>query len=313
MSTNGPRWYDAEEITSVIGYRDAIEALRDALSDGLDPSSDPDRVIVPVTNGQLLLMPSQAAAFAGAKLASVAPANPRRGLPRIQGVYLLLDAETLAPLALLDGSAVTTLRTPAVSALAADLLAPAEAEHLVVFGTGPQARGHIEALLAVRRFDRISVVARNPDRAARFATSAAAAHDRVAVRAAYASAVAEAQVVVCATSAQEPLFDGALVPDDACVVAMGSHEPDVREVDERLVTRAQVVVEDVATACREAGDVSLPMASAAIDRDALTPLAEVVRGAVAVDRSRPRLFKSVGMAWEDLVVAAAVHTAAAHR
>jgi ornithine cyclodeaminase len=107
--------------------------------------------------------------------------------------------------------------------------------------------------------------------------------------------------VCCCTTAREPLFDGALVADHATVVAIGSHERDAREVDGALAHRATVVVESRASALREAGDV---IAARIADADLVT-LADVVRGR-AVDRGRPRLFKSTGMAWEDAVVASAL-------
>ena len=103
----------------------------------------------------------------GVKLASVAPGNPGRGLPRIQGIYVLFDPETLAPAALVDGSALTCLRTAAVSALAVRHLAPTDACRLLVFGSGPQAAGHVEALRAVRPLEWVEVVARDRGRVAR--------------------------------------------------------------------------------------------------------------------------------------------------
>jgi ornithine cyclodeaminase len=113
--------------------------------------------------------------------------------------------------------------------------------------------------------------------------------------------VSAADVICCCTTAREPLFDGALVADHATVVAIGSHEPDAREVDDALARRATVVVESRASALREAGDVI----AAAIPEGELVTLADVVRDR-RIDGGRPRLFKSTGMAWEDAVVAAAL-------
>ena len=115
-----------------------------------------------------------------------------------------------------------------------------------------------------------------------------------------------ADVVVCATSARSPLFDTELLRDDAVVVAVGSHEPDARELDARLLGRARVVVEDVSTALREAGDVALAVDEGVLDRRDLVPMRDVVLGAVELSADRPLVFKSVGMAWQDLVVATAV-------
>lgn len=306
MSVGAPRWIGAEEVFA-LGFEGAVRAVQDALRGGVDPSGDFHRGILDVANGQLLLMPSESPDFVGIKVATVAPANPERGLERIQGTYLLMDAATLSPVALLDGTALTTLRTPAVSAAAADLLAPASVSHLVVFGSGPQALGHVQAMRAIRHVGRVTVVGRNAERARAFAERLGS--DGLDARVGTPEAVADAQLVVCATTARHPLFDGTVVPDDACVVAVGSHEPAARELDAALMTRAQVVVEDPAVALREAGDVIMAVDEALLDPFSLVPMRDIVTGALAVDRERPRVFKSSGMSWEDLVVAAAVFSA----
>ena len=132
---------------------------------GLDPSSDPPRTIIEAGRGQLLLMPSAGATAVGTKVVGLARDNPARGLPTIQAVYVLMDAETLTPQALIDGIALTNLRTPAVSAVAMQALAPDDVESAVIVGSGPQALGHAEALLALRSVRRITVAGRDADRA----------------------------------------------------------------------------------------------------------------------------------------------------
>ncbi|WP_411543850.1 ornithine cyclodeaminase family protein [Kitasatospora sp. DSM 101779] len=279
----------------------AVRALADALAAGLDPETAPPRTAVPVPAGELLLMPAAAGRYAGVKIAGVAPANPGRGLPRITGGYLLLDGPTLQPLALLDGASLTALRTPAVTALALDRLAVPDARHLVLFGTGPQAYGHLAALLAVRPLELVTVVGRRRGPAEELAAHARSRGTAAAVGGP--DAVAEADLVVCCTTARSPLFDGRLVAPHAAVAAVGSHEPDAREVDTALVRRSALYAEARSAALREAGDLV-----AAFAEDGPVPLAnlsELVTGAAVVPHDRPRLFKSVGMAWEDLAVAAA--------
>ncbi|MFJ5234048.1 ornithine cyclodeaminase family protein [Kitasatospora sp. NPDC088391] len=283
-----------------LDHLEAVAALEAVLRGGLDVEACPARSAVPVPAGELLMMPAAAGEFAGVKIAGVAPANPTVGLPRITGSYLLLDGPTLQPLALLDGAALTTLRTPAVTALAVRELAAPDARHLVVFGAGPQALGHLSALRAVLPgLERVTVVARRPGPAAEAVAHAAGLG--LAAAAGGPEAVAGADVVVCCTTARTPLFDGRLVPDRAVVAAVGSHEPDAREVDAELVGRADLFVEAREVALREAGD--LLMAGAGAER--LANLSELVTGAAAVRHDRPRFFKSVGMAWQDLAVAAA--------
>ena len=304
---SGPAYIDAGAIAEALSPLEAVDALEVALRAGLDPEADPPRSAVAGGAGEVLLMPSSAPGAVGVKLVSVAPRNPSRGRPRIQGVYVLFDPETLAPAALLDGIGLTELRTSAVSALAVRHLAAPDARRLVVFGTGAQAWAHIGAVRAVLpEIERVDVVARDAARLDDFVTRARHRH-RIEVRAATPDAVARADVIVCATTAREPLFGGARVPDEATVVAIGSHEPQAREVDERLAGRATVVVESVASALREAGDVILAIDAGALTADDLVPLAALVRGEARAEPGRPRLFKSTGMAWEDLVVAAAVH------
>ncbi|WP_232247849.1 ornithine cyclodeaminase family protein [Kitasatospora azatica] len=279
----------------------AVDALVEALRGGLDPEACPARLGVPVPAGELLVMPAATAEYAGVKIAGVAPGNARRGLPRITGSYLLLDGATLLPLALLDGAALTTLRTPAVTALALDRLAAPEAAHLVLFGAGPQAYGHLDALLAVRPLRRVTVVARRAEAGAALVGYAASLG--LPAAAGSAAQVAEADLVVCCTTATEPLFDGAAVPAHAAVAAVGSHSPTAREVDAALVRRASCYVEARAVARREAGDLVL----AEPDWERVANLAELVAGTAEVRTDRPRFFKSVGMAWQDLAVAAAIH------
>lgn len=297
-------WVSADEVFTRVSYEAAVRAIQTELRDGLDPADDFPRSTVKVRDGQLLLMPSQSAQFVGVKVASVAPGNPALGKERIQGIYLLLDAATLSPLLLLDGVALTTLRTPAVSAAVAQYLAPAVIEHAVVFGSGPQAWGHVRALRTVRSLSRVTIVGRNQERAAALARRVT--DIGIDSRIGSADAVADAQLIVCATTARTPLFDGNLVPVDCCVIAVGSHEPDARELDSALLARSQLVVEDPATAVREAGDVIIAIREGSVDATKLLPMRDIITGAVTADRSRPRVFKSSGMAWEDLVIASAI-------
>ncbi|MFD5513419.1 ornithine cyclodeaminase family protein [Streptomyces sp. NPDC127051] len=305
--------FEAAETAALLTPAAAADALADVLRAGLDPESCPQRSALAVPGGgELLLMPAAAGAYAGVKIAGVAPGNPALGLPRITGSYLLLDGPTLRPLALFDGAALTSLRTPAVSALALRYLAPAgRALRLVLFGAGPQAYGHLEAVREVRELAGAVVVGRDPGAAQRLAAHARALG--VPARTGTPADVADADLVLCCTTARERLFDGRLVAPGATVVAVGSHEPDARETDTALVRRAVVYVESRAAALREAGDLLVPEAEGAIGPGHINgTLADLVAGRMPAAGAPgcPQLFKSVGMAWEDLAVAVAMYRAA---
>ncbi len=301
---SAPPFHDAAAIARLLPHAAAVDALEAALRDGLDPEADPPRTSAAAENGELLLMPSAAGGGLGVKLVTIG------GEPRVQGVYVLFDGATLAPAALLDGIGLTDLRTSAVSALAVRHLAAREPRRLAVFGSGPQARAHVRALRATAPIEHVAIVGRDPARAEALARELRDDPHAIAVAPAGPEAVCAADVVCCCTTAREPLFDGDAVAEEAVVVAIGSHEPEAREVDERLAARATVVVESRASALREAGDVIQAIAAGAVRDEELVTLAALVRGEAAAEAGRPRLFKSTGMAWEDLVLAAAVHAAA---
>ena len=291
------RSLDAAAVAA-LGPAGAVRAITDALGGGLAPATDPPRSAVGLSHGQFLLMPSEVPAAAGVKVVTVAPDNPARGLPRIQAVYLLFDRETLALRAVLDGTALTTLRTPAVSVAAVLPALPDRPLRVAVVGAGPQAVRHVATLAAVRPLAGATHLVRDPSRTPLVAVRLGSADADEALQA--------ADVVVCATSARAPLFDSSLLRDDVVVVAVGSHEPDARELDAPLLGRATVVVEDVATALREAGDVVLAIAEGALTAADLVPVRDLVTGEVPPPDDRPLVFKSVGMSWQDLVVAEAV-------
>ena len=276
-------YLDAAEVRRRLPPLAAVDALEAALKSGLEPEDEAPRSVLGVAGGQLLVMPSAAAAHAVVKLVTVG------GRPRVQGLCVAFDGRTLSPVALLDGIAVTNLRTSAVSALAVRHLAVPDARRLLVFGRGPQATAHVEAVRAVRPIARVDVLGRD-------------AADRDAL-------VAAADVICCCTTAREPLFDGRRAAEHATVVAIGSHEPEAREVDDALVARSTVVVESVASARREAGDVILAIRSRALDPARLVTLRALVRGERSPAPGAPRLFKSTGMAWEDAVTVDALLTA----
>ncbi|MFD5224899.1 ornithine cyclodeaminase family protein [Microbacterium sp. NPDC058342] len=301
-------YLDADAIRAALSPADAVDAIARTLVGGFDPADDVPRTSAHLSHGHFLLMPTEAGPVAGIKVATVAPDNPSRGLPRIQASYLLYDAETLALKAVLDGTALTTLRTPAVSVAAVRSLLERFTEPLriVVFGAGPQAFGHFDTLAAISpdSIGSATFVLRHPENAGQEirARGAIVATGTEAAS----SALAAADVVVCATSARTPLFPCGAVTNRAVVIAVGSHEPNARELDCDLLARSTVIVEDPTAALREAGDVIIAVDEMALASEALVPMKDVVTGAFQPPSDRPVVFKSVGMSWQDLSIAHAV-------
>jgi ornithine cyclodeaminase/alanine dehydrogenase-like protein (mu-crystallin family) len=295
---------DADELVRLLPMPAAIDALERAFAEPELPEA-PQRTALEVAAGELLLMPASRPAGVGVKLVTLGPDNPARGLPFVQAAYVLFDAETLSPEAVLDGTALTVLRTAAVSGLATRYLALPDAGRLVLLGAGATAIAHLDAMVAVRPIRSLRVVSRSPGPAEALAARGRAAGLDAA--AAGPEAVAEADIVCTCTTSADPVFDGALLRPGAHVNAIGAYRPDLRELDDEAVARARVVVETREAAMAEAGDLLIPMRSGRIGPDHIVAdLPEVVRGAAV--RRGPEdvtVFKSVGIAPEDLAVARA--------
>lgn len=309
--------FDSTAVRAAAPWTTAVAALEHALLNGVDPEDDSPRLFSPAPNGEFLLMPASGQRYSGIKALTVAPANPARGLGKIQGVYILFDSDTLAPLATMDGNELTAIRTPATTLLAVKhILASApegaprshestERNRVLVFGTGVQALNHLRAAHAVLPEASFAVVGRRPERVT--ALIGQLATEGIEVRPGSQAEVPQASVVICATSSRTPLFDGGLVAPGAVVAAVGQHGLDAREVDAGLVLRSDVVVEGRASALREAGD--LIPARSAEDWESIRPanLLDLVKGEFERSPGKPCLYAGVGMAWEDLATAAVVY------
>ncbi len=280
--------------------RTAITSIQKAA--GLLVEDAFQRSAVDTERGQFLLMPSEASGYAGCKVLTVAPGNPSRGLERIQGLFVLFDGDTLEPLSIIDGAALTSLRTPAVTAALVDLVTPANASTLTVFGTGPQARHHVDAIRRIRPIDAVRVVGRTPQ-SSRHAAALWSCPE-LTVRPSNAEDALDADIVVCATTSSEALFDREL-DSRTTVAAVGSHEPEKRELPAGLLAKSHVIVETRTVATTEAGDVVRAIDEGLLSADELITFHDVASGMVRPTTDRPRVIKTCGMGWQDLVIAAA--------
>jgi alanine dehydrogenase len=286
-----------------------IERLRAAFrADATVPLRHHHQIAVPnAAPGTLLLMPAwSAGGYLGIKLVTVFPDNARRSLPTVLASVLLLSAETGAPLALVAGRVLTVRRTAAASALAASYLARADAEHLVMVGTGALAPALIQAHASVRRLRRVTVWGRTPAKAQALAGRLAGQSFAISATTDLEGAVRAADVVSCATLAHDPLVRGDWLPPGAHLDLVGGFTPAMRETDDSAIRRAQVFVDTRPGATQEAGDIVQPLASGVLTHDAIRgDLHDLARGR-APGRTAPdqiTLFKSVGTALEDLAAA----------
>jgi ornithine cyclodeaminase len=255
----------------------------------------------------LLLMPAwQVGGRFGVKVVTVFPGNAAKALPAVMGQYLLGDATTGEPVALIDGPSITVRRTAAASALASRYLSRADAATLLMVGTGALAPHLIAAHAAVRPIREVLVWGRNRAKAEALAASFAGARFRARAARSLEEAVPQADIVSCATLSNEPLVLGRWLKPGQHVDLVGAFRPDMRESDDAAVKRARVFVDTRAGAAKEGGDVVQPLQSGALKPgDIVADLFELARGEKK-GRGGPAeitLFKSVGTALEDLAAA----------
>lgn len=296
---------DLQRLLPVSAVIDRLRAAFEAYAAGALLLPPRQRLDLP--GGAVFIMPCAGlGGCLGIKTVSVFGGNPSRGVPRLQATYALHDAATGVLQALADGAYLTAIRTAATSALAATYLARPESSRVGVFGTGVQARFHLEALRARFPIVEAMVVGRTPDRAAAFAQAAEGELGmRVRPAAGAEQLLAQADIVVTATTAGAPLFPGRLLRPGQCVLAVGAFTPTTRELDTAAIRRARVFVDTWAGALAEAGDVLIPLGEGAIEKaHLLGDLGELVAGRVPGRQGGQEItiFKSVGAALEDLAV-----------
>jgi ornithine cyclodeaminase/alanine dehydrogenase-like protein (mu-crystallin family) len=248
------------------------------------------------------------------KIVTVFPNNATRSLPLILGVALLNDPATGAPLAVIDGGSLTSLRTAAGSAVATRVLGPAAPRTLAIIGAGAQAQAHLSILCTQYQFADVRICARRFESAQRLAMDNAACVDG-AIRAVATAeeAVHDADVVVTATTATEPVVRGIWLKAASHICAVGAARPQLRELDSDVIHRAMVVAVDTREgALTEAGDLIRPISEGVLSSDDVSELGEILLGTRPGrgDADGVTVYKSVGTAAMDAAVAAAIYIAA---
>ena len=309
----------AEDVQRAVPIERAIDAVKDAFVQLSAERADvPLRTAldVPRHNGVTLFMPAYLSdddAMA-LKIVSVFDDNPSKGLPLIHALVVVVDAQTGAPKAVMDGTYLTALRTGAASGAATDVLARPDARIAAVFGAGAQARTQLEAVCAVRAISEGWIYDIDPQRASAAADELGKKLDiQVSVAETPATALGRADVVCTATTSSSPVFCDADVRPGTHINAIGAYTPQMQEIPPETVVRAKVVIDHHEAALAEAGDLIIPMEDGLITAEHIhAELGEVLSGARPGRESAEEitLFKSVGVAVQDVAAACAVLEAA---
>lgn len=315
------RMISAADVDRVLDFAALVETLRAAFRDG---AVQPVRHhhTIERTDGAastLLLMPAWSdlvragtsdGGHIGVKIVTVSPDNNAIGKPAVMGLYLLLDARTGEPQALIDGPRLTQWRTACASALAASYLAREDASRLLIVGAGALSRFLASAHSAVRPISQVRIWNRTTANAEAAAADLRRSGLNASVAADLDEALGWADIVSAATISSAPLVKGALLSPGAHVDLVGGFTPTMREADDEAIRRARVYVDTRAGATKEAGDIVQPLASGVLTQDGIVAdLHELARGEKA-GRGAPdeiTLFKSVGAALEDLAAGIAVY------
>jgi ornithine cyclodeaminase/alanine dehydrogenase-like protein (mu-crystallin family) len=307
--------FSAEDVRKFLPMPDAIAAMRDAfaqLSSGQVTLPPRQHLDAPAERGTALVMTchSTTQKLFVLKFLTVFSGNRQRGLPLIQALVILSDATNGEHLAIMDGASLTAIRTGAASGLATDLLARRDATTVAVFGAGVQARTQLEAVCCVRSIRRARVYDADSSAADRFAVEMSRQLGLPVERTAdSAQVLADADVICTATTSPVPVFDDRDVKPGVHINAVGSYKPTVTEIPAATVCRARVVVDHRASALEEAGDLLVPFRAGMIGEEVLgTELGQIVLGQKPGRTSADEitLFKSVGVAIQDLCAAARV-------
>ena len=304
---------DAEQVRARLPMNECIRAMDAAMrAASAGRVAIPQRQMMSLEGGGIFaVMPGIGPELGcyGAKIAGVHPGNPQRGLPAIQGMVVLFDYQTGAPLAIMDGAEITAIRTAAASALATRALARSGARTLGLFGTGVQAATHFEAVRTVCAIDEVLVWGIDRDNATRFSASHSS-RTGLTVRAADTPQEAAACDIVCAvTNSSTPVLAGQWIRPGAHVNLVGAHSLGAREADTDLIRRSSVYVDLLASVKAEAGDIMIPVAEGAITMDHVVgEIGQLLDGSVRGRRDDTEItvFKSVGFAAQDLYAAASV-------
>lgn len=311
MQRNTIHYFSGEDIKKILSMDKCIEAMRiafNALSEGEAVAPVRSRLELAADNGNALFMPSYMPGIkrVGLKAVTNHKENSAKGLPIVHAMMMLFDSSNGEPLAIMDGEALTALRTGAGSGLATQFLARKGAKTVSIFGPGAQGETQLEAVCAVRDIKQAFVFGRNKDRSAKFAEKMT---QKLGIKVIVADSTAylqQSDIICTATPAEAPLFDDKHLMPGTHINAVGAYKTDMIEIPYETVKRSKVFVDQVAACLSEAGDIVQPIQQGIIGEEHIVgELGQLVKGTITgrENENEVTLFKSVGVAVQDLVTA----------
>jgi len=306
------------DLERVLSMEDVIEVVERAFSElARGTAILPQRTAITLNKkaGWMGVMPAylEKIGSLSTKIVTVFEKNLERKLPTIMATLVLNSTETGAPLAIMEGTFITAMRTGAVGGVAAKYLAREDSKTVGVFGAGTQARTQLMAACVVRDVEKAFVYDKNRERASVFAAEMSEKLKIPVETREPRDVVKESDIIVTATTAKTPIFDGNLVKQGTHLNLIGSFKPDTREVDEVVIKKSKIVVDQKSAALEEAGDIIIPLKAGVItEEDIYAELGELVTGTKPgrTSDSEITLFKSVGLGIQDCATAWLAYTRA---
>lgn len=301
-----------QQVHASLSFNKVIDALKEGFS---RPAGTPTRQVFELSESEenhdaFAVLPAWNEEVIGVKSFTYFPSNAEHGYKSLYSKIMLFGRCHGEPLALVDGTSVTLWRTAAVSALASQYLSRQDSAHLVYFGSGNLSRYMIEAHMSVRDIKKVTIIARNTDKAESLRSFLAEKYSHVEflIGKSNQATISSADIISCGTGAHNPLFDGNWVSDGAHIDLIGNHHKQFRECDTDTVLRSKVFVDSRKNVLNEAGEILIPIAEGVFsEQQIIAELSEMHQVNTIRAKTDITLFKSVGTALSDLITAHLVY------
>jgi len=321
MSNKEILFLSSNEIASVLTMQDSITAMKTAFinfSQGKDEVPQRISLNLKNENDEALFMPASEkdSDFASLKIVTVNKNNPQINLPKIQALIILIDANTGSVLSIMDGEYITAMRTGAVSGLATDLLSKKESKIAAIIGTGIQAVKQLEAIACVRELKKVFIFGLTINDTENFVKQNKDRYSIELIPTDNKTLLKKCDIICTATSSLTPVFEDINIKEGTHINSIGSYKPDMCEIPEGTIFRSKVIVDSISACLKEAGDIIQPINKGKITQDHIySELGEIASGVKSGRKNKEEVtvFKSVGIAIQDLAIASYVYKKAVNK